>query len=57
MESIITQMLELFGLSVVPTNFPDFIHWFFSLLCGVYFCIFVVKLSFDFVRQMANLVR
>ncbi len=50
METVITSLLDFFGISAVPTDFPTFIHWLCSLLAGLYFVKFTMVSVFSFIK-------
>lgn len=54
MNSIITEMLTLFGIDTIPTDFPSFMYWLCSLLAGIAFLKFSVGICFNFVREMTG---
>lgn len=52
LSDIITSMLDLFGLSGVPTTFSEFIWWCVCLFAGLSFAKFVIALPFSFIRKL-----
>lgn len=55
MNNVINEMLSFFGINTVPTDFPTFIYWIFSLVFGLYFVKFSVSIVFEFVKSMARI--
>lgn len=52
MTDVISSMLELFGISTVPSTIPEFLYWFCSLAAGVIFIKSLVAIIFGFVRNI-----
>ncbi len=57
MSGVIFQMLDFFGISSVPTDFPTFMYWLCSLCAGLEFIRFTVGICFSFVRQISEVRR
>lgn len=57
MNDVITSMLDLFGVNVVPTDFPTFIFWLCSLLAGIEFLRFCVGTAFSFLNKSMEVGR
>lgn len=51
MGELIKYMLEWFGLSAVPTTFPEFITWFVAFCIGVCIVVHVMDWFFYLVRM------
>ncbi len=51
MHDVISEMLNLFGISIIPTDFPSFMVWLCSLIAGVLFVKFTVGVSLSFARK------
>ena len=52
MNGIITNMLELFEISEIPTDFASFAFWLCSLAAGIIFLKFCVGICFSFINKM-----
>lgn len=52
MTDVITYMLDMFGLSGVPTSFSEFIWWCVRLFAGVSFAKFVLVMPFSYIMKL-----
>lgn len=57
MEGIISQMMEYFGMTTIPTSFSEFMYMFLGLCFGIRFVEFVVYTTFGFVKNMSEVTR
>ena len=52
MFNLINDMLNYFGLNLVPATFAEFIVWFVAVLIGVEFVLFIFDSIFYTIRQI-----
>lgn len=57
MTDVIADMLGLFGILEVPTDFPTFMYWFCSLCAGIWFVRMCIGTVFGFVRDISEVRR
>lgn len=57
MQNVISEMLTLFGIDVIPTDFPSFMYWLCSLVAGLTFLKFCVGICFNFISRMCEVRR
>lgn len=57
MYSIINDLMNFFGIAVLPTSFSEFLSWFVMFLFGMEFVLYILDSIFYTIRQLSKGVR
>ena len=54
MFDMINELIDYFGLSVMPETFGEFLPWFVAVLIGIEFVLFIFDSVFYTIRQLSR---